>query len=500
MNRSFMHSRKFRYGSVSVALTAAFIAAIILINVVFTALSQKFMWYVDMTSEELYTISEATWAALEDVDDEVKIIFCSDPDTLQATEELRIVYNTALQLQERMPNIKVETVNIIDNRSAVQKYTSMGSSIKTYSVIVESGTEFRVLAVQAFYTFSDTTSTEPWAYSGERKFVSTILSVTQADAPIACITNTHGEGMYDMSLLATIEEAGYKIQSIDLAAEEIPEDCRLLLVFNPQTDFQVKDGVSDVSEIEKIDRFLDGNNSMMVFMDPNTPEAPHFEEYLEEWGIVFNRELVKDSENSVSTNGYSVIGTYTTDEGLGASVHKELRNTRSVAPKTIFIETGHVSYAPGYSTAGVYSSNGIDRTISDIFVSSATAEAYANGKKVSSATELEPYRLMTITNEMRIVDNEAYQSFVVFCPSTKYAISSLLQSNTYGNNDLINALFRAVGKEYVPAEIPRKPFAQLSIEGLATADANTYTAVLVVVPTVIVFGIGLVVIVRRKYA
>ena len=45
MNKSFMHSRKFRYGSVSVALTAAFIAAVVIINVIFTALSNKFMWY-----------------------------------------------------------------------------------------------------------------------------------------------------------------------------------------------------------------------------------------------------------------------------------------------------------------------------------------------------------------------------------------------------------------------------------------------------------------------
>lgn len=139
-----MHSRKFRYGSASVALTCMFIAAVVIINVIFTALSQKFMWYIDMTSEELYTVSDATWAALEDVDKEVKIIFCSDPDTLEGNEYLRIVYHTALQFEERMSNISVETINIINNRSAVQKYTTAGSSIKTYSVIVESGTEFRV--------------------------------------------------------------------------------------------------------------------------------------------------------------------------------------------------------------------------------------------------------------------------------------------------------------------------------------------------------------------
>ncbi|MBQ8397780.1 MAG: GldG family protein [Clostridia bacterium] len=495
-----MHSRKFRYGSVSVVLTCFFIAAVIIFNVIFTALAQKFMWYIDMTSEELYTVSDATWAALEDVDKDVKIIFCSDPDTLEGTEMQRIVYNTALQFEERMPNISVETINIINNRSAVQKYTMAGSSIKTYSVIVESGTEFRVLSVQAFYTFSDTESTEPWAYSGERKFVSTILSVTQADSPIACITNTHGEGFYDYELLQMIGDAGYTMQWIDLTKEEIPEDCRLLVVYNPQTDFQVKDGVSDVSEIEKIDKFLDGNNSMMVFMNPDTPAMPNFEEYLEEWGVVVNRELVRDTENSVATDGYAIIGTYTTGETLGASIHQELRETRAVPPKTIFDNTGHITLADGYSSAGAYYSNGVSREISSIFTSAPTAQAYANGKAVSSATEIEPYNLMTITSETQVINNETFQSYVVVCPSTEYATANLLQSNTYGNGELLYATFRSVGKEKVPSDIKRKPFAQVEIEGLTTADANTYTVVLTVVPAVIAFGVGLYVIIRRKYA
>ncbi|MBR7185500.1 MAG: Gldg family protein [Clostridia bacterium] len=501
MNRSFMHSRKFRYGSVSVALTALFIAAVIIVNVIFTALSTKFMWYIDMTSEELYTVSEATWAALEDVDKDIKIIFCSDPDTLESNEMLRIVYNTALQFEERMPNISVETINIINNPSSVQKYTMAGSTIKTYSVIVESGTEFRVLSVQAFYTYSDTTSETPWAYSGERKFVSTILSVTQAESPIACLTYTHGEKHYDYELLTLINDAGYVIQEIDLTREELPADCRLLVVFNPLTDFQVKDGISDISEIEKIDKFLDNNNAMMVFMNPNTPPLPNFEEYLEEWGVIVNREQVRDTENSVATDGYAIIGTYTDGDTLGASIHKELRTTRVVPPKTIFDNVAHITFADGYDATGYYNSNSVSRQISSVFTSSPTAQAYANGKPVSSATELEPYNLMTITCENQRIDNENFtEAYVVVCPSTEYAKAAMLQSNTYGNADLLYATFRSIGKEKVPADIARKPFAQVEIEGLTTADANTYTVVLTVIPPVVAFGLCLYVIIRRKYA
>ena len=57
MNKvSFLRSRKFRHGSVAVILTAFVIAAVVILNVIFTALSQKYMWYTDMTTEKLYTL------------------------------------------------------------------------------------------------------------------------------------------------------------------------------------------------------------------------------------------------------------------------------------------------------------------------------------------------------------------------------------------------------------------------------------------------------------
>ena len=52
-------SRAFRYGTVSAALSILLIAVIILVNVIFTMLADKYLWYVDMTKAELYTLSQA---------------------------------------------------------------------------------------------------------------------------------------------------------------------------------------------------------------------------------------------------------------------------------------------------------------------------------------------------------------------------------------------------------------------------------------------------------
>lgn len=62
--------RKLRYGGMSLALTALIIAVIVIVNVIFSALAQKFMWYGDLTPELLYTISDNALKIIETGDEE----------------------------------------------------------------------------------------------------------------------------------------------------------------------------------------------------------------------------------------------------------------------------------------------------------------------------------------------------------------------------------------------------------------------------------------------
>ena len=67
-----MNSRKLRYGGVSAILTALIIAVVIIVNVIFTALAQKFMWYADLTPDLMFTVSDECIALLRDGDPKFK--------------------------------------------------------------------------------------------------------------------------------------------------------------------------------------------------------------------------------------------------------------------------------------------------------------------------------------------------------------------------------------------------------------------------------------------
>ncbi len=552
-------SRKLRYGGLSAVLTALIVAVIIIANVIFSTLTQKFLWYVDLTPELLYSLSDEAIELIQNGDDEfdtlspiemvdkvreeklaadpsfdtkslmINIVFCDEPDQLTADASQKYVYHTALELQDKFPDyISVRTEDIVRNPSSVSKYkTNSLSQIYTTSVIIEFGTEFRVRTLRSFYTFSSSDDDEPWAYNGEKAFASSILAVTRAESPIACVVANHGEST-NSDFLQTLVDAGYLVQIIDLSAQEIPEKCRLLVVFDPKQDFLVSDGISEIDEIEKLDKFLDGTNSLITFMSPTTQRLENYESYLEEWGISFDRftdasgqeisHLVMDKSQSLTADGYTFKADYAT-AGAGASLTEDMRS-RPYAQSVIFKNAMSISYSSLFSPAhytpddtstdaeeydyGYYSANGVTRTIHDIFVTTSKAEAYAGGSSpVEVASDTNKIKLMTVSMESRTTQESNYTtideaSYVIACGSTDFASSELLQSGSYGNTDLLLTALRAIGKEPVPVGLTFKPFADYDIDTVTTAEATQYTVVLALVPLLAASVTGIVIIVRRK--
>ena len=182
MNKSFTQSRKFKYGSTATLFTIAFIAIVVVFNVIFTALANKYMWYIDMTGEQVFTLSEEAREIMSDITDPVNIYFASDPDVLMNgsdSQYMRYVYTTALQLEDAFDNVHVECVDVVKKPSFFRDfYNTTNTQIHTDSVVVESNGEVRIFAAEAFFTF-DENKEYVWAYSGEKKLLSGIMQVTQ---------------------------------------------------------------------------------------------------------------------------------------------------------------------------------------------------------------------------------------------------------------------------------------------------------------------------------
>ena len=498
MNRNgFFRTKSFRYGSTATAFTAAFIAVVVVFNIIFTALANRYMWYIDMTNEEVFTLSEATKELLSDVDEEINIYFASEPDVLMQGDTSmysRFVYNTALQLETEFDNIHVICKDIVKNRSFFERFrTNTATQIYTTSVIVESGEEVQVYALQSFFTTEPDDGTV-WAYSGERKFVSAILQLTSAELPIVYFTSEHGESIGDSAaeLFHLFTENGFDVRTINLAKEEIDEDARIVIINNPRFDFIGSEADDESSnEIRKLDRFLDKFGCLMVFADPDHADRlNNLSEFLEEWGVGFTPDtVIRDTEHSISTDGLSVVAKYDTAT-LGSSIYKDLTQNLETLPKTIsrYSMPIQILWEEGGSVSG-------SRDVSSILTTYDTAEAIYDGAVADEGT----FHLLTLSRESRIINNEEYYSFVVVSGSSAFADSKYLLSNAYANSDILTSTMKATGREKVLADIDFKVFDDTTLD-ITTAQANDWTVAMTVVLPVIAAVTGLVIWVRRKHA
>lgn len=567
--------RKLKYGGTSLALTALIIAAVIILNVIFSLLTQRFTWYLDLTPELKFTITEDCYDLIGAEDDDtidtpiemvkkfreenkkynadnnlkpgdkdykdenvkINILFLMEKDALQNDGTMNYVVVNAEELRSKFDGyISTEYKDSTLNPSRFKKYLNTNTdTIASDSVIIECGTEYRIRTIRSFFIFDGPEN--PIAYNGEKAFASSILAVTRAEAPLACYTVNHGEAFPESStgndtpFLKALEDAGYETRALDLAKQEIPEECRILVVFDPKNDFSTgKDGITEVSELSKLDDFLQDRNSLMVFMDPQKTGArlDNFEDFLEEWGLSFRRDandpyVVKDSSSALLGSSSSFVAEYTKDEAPRAWMADMLN--RANPPKVVFSNASAITYAPGYDMKmtkytdadgneisyqyglGNSFGNGKGRVVHDVFLSSPNATAWAGDREVAQATNpdtkaSEPFKLMCVSTETFVETEYAGgledSAFVFLCGSTDFANEKYLSSNVYGNNDFLLTALSMMGREPVPVGLKYKNFANYEIQTIEQNDATAYTVFFTVAPLVVALFAGVFVIVRRK--
>ena len=548
---------------VGAAITVSVIAVVLVINVLFSFLADRFMWQVDSTvtkytsrpevsmytptEEFLKVVRDYAIPMVQEMNAEriasgeepitINVKFCTERDKVYAIEKLRLVQYSALALQKEFPDaVKVEYLNIEKNPSQVQKYKATSSTnIYSHQIIFEFGTEYRVCSYDYFFLKND--AGEQWAYNGEQKIASLLLALTRAESPIAAFITNHGEAMESCeSLRELVHRAGFDVVTLDLSKDEIPADCRLLISYDPKADFLGLGNPAfvegDQSEIDKLDKFLDKAYSFILFVDADTPELPVLEEYMEEWGITVGRAenaegeldnlLIRDQTSKLDKDGYTPLAEYVTAGG-GAAITSDMRSVAYPA-KVVFPNAVAIAMSESYKkthvvpddtngvteayTYGTYYRNGVTRYFHDVFKTSASASLEAFGKQYQVATDLSRFNFMTLSIESRTVMETNYlstqePSYVAVFGSTEFASDTILDSAAYGNADVLTATLRHMGREVMPADLEFKAFKIYEVDTNAyTVDIRSAlgtTALMTLLPILVFTIAGVVVRVRRKF-
>ncbi len=486
-------SKKRRIGALSAGLCALFIGALIALNGIFSVLSNKFVWFVDMTEEAVFTLSDAAKGYITDITKEINIYFAADPDLLMSDYDMRYVYTTACQLQSEFSNIHVFCEDVVKNPEYFKRFQdSKGTEIHSKSVIVESGSESVVSNYKTFFTYNE--NGERWAYSGEYRFISNIMRVTQNETPVAYFTTIHSEDKSE-NLQNLLSDSGFDVREINLREEDIDDDARLVVINNPKFDFLgIEAELESANEIKKLDDFLDGLGGLMVFVDPEYADSlGNLTELLEEWGIKFRTDgKIKDSNHAMSVDGYTIVCEYPSDDNLGDNIYGDLANFDSM-PQAVLrnampIEILWEGKFNGTSTRYVYP-----------MLKSYSSSELIDGR-TGSVMESDAYNVMTISREVRVIDNDHYYSYVLATGTSSVTSDSYFKnSNAFGNSDILRQASQFIGRNGILADIDLKPFDDTTSTA-TTLEARNHTILVTALIPSLIAVCGIVVLIRRRHS
>ena len=530
-------------------ITLLGLVVLLALNLLITKVGEQKTVMVDLTDEGLYTLTDLMkqeCSYIEELEGEVKVTFCSDPDTLLSGQVSRVAYFMALQMEKCFKNFTVETVNVTYNPTAVSQYKSTSmSKILPSDIIVSYGTRYRI--VSASYFWISTSAGELVAFNGEYKLATLIKSVTTVNRPKAYFTIGHGETYYDASnpddpkglkaaaFYDMLSDRGLEALPLDLTTvDKIPDDCVLLVVNNPTSDFKVdSDRLGEfgyVSECEKIDRYITDNQGAVMVAKDYATSLPNLEEFLYEWGFEFSDSLLSDEkshiENSENTATDLVTEYDTNPDSYGYAIYGDFASLSS-APSVVVSNSGYIkcSYGDAESTnePGTYA---VSRNFAPFLYTSDEARAYSKDEHGDyNALEAVGRKCVAAVTSRIEINNYTgeYKYSYVFCANSGDFFSNETMGNTsFANYEVMSAYAENVIRtdEYADAELGHdgkntvnrggKVLSDYSIYNVETKDENrTYMAltqstvtvmtVIIMLIPVAVSALGIAVRVKRKF-
>ncbi len=276
--------KKLLYGTFSTITVLIVIAALVLVNLVV----QKLDIEADLTTEELYTISDKSKETLSNVSEEISIYVLS-----KTGEEDQILEQILSEYTSNCSKITVEYRDPYRYPDFAKEFSENSDTIENDSVIVKCGQKYKVISPDSLYEYTPdyfTGSYELTGLTAESEITNAINYVSMGEAPLIYYVVGHNEFDISETFKAELEKRNYEVQNLNITEKKgVPEDCDILLMTTPAVDYS-KD------EAEYVIEYLSKDGNAMVFIDSNK-EIPNFDRILADYGVKQGNALIFEGDS-----------------------------------------------------------------------------------------------------------------------------------------------------------------------------------------------------------
>ena len=287
------NTRKFKGGAYASTISAVVIAIVVVVNLMFTKLNLT----VDLTADGKYSLTEETITMLSGLEDEITFYYLapsgSGVDMFDKILSQYTKYGKTVKLVQKDPVV---------NPKFASQYTE--ENIEQYSIIVVNETNGR----SRYIPYSDmlieeygidyTTYqyySEVTGLDMEGQLNSAIGYVTSDDLPAVYVASGHGMQDLGTTVASMLEKSNFQVNygdnSLDfLTASEIPEDCDVLFIQTPETDFTSE-------EVAVLKDYMNKGGKVILVASYLNAEHPNLLGFMKEYGLELSGGIILEGSS-----------------------------------------------------------------------------------------------------------------------------------------------------------------------------------------------------------
>jgi ABC-2 type transport system permease protein len=467
-------NRKFKMGGFQTLTMVIVLVVVVVLNLVVGKMSIT----VDLSSDKIYSLTDDTKDMADSLTDDITLYYM-----VQSGNEATVI-EKVLDEYDKLSHVTVEKKDPVVYPNFAKDYTDDDISDNDVIVVNESKdnasrhVSYSDMYVQDvdYSTYSQTNSLD-----AEGQITSAIQGVTSAETKKLYATSGHGETELGTDFSDIVTKSNMTLETLDTSkADEIPEDCDILIANGPKYDFTK-------AEYKIINSYLENGGKAMLFLNYEAESQPYYKKLLSNYGVDVVDGYIVDSEQCMSSSYPTIIkpdikehditedvteGTLFEAVSVGMTTQDSVRSTLTVEP---LLQSSSTSFSRVDTEA-----NSIDKIDSDISgpfnVAVAVTDTYTEKTEgTGNATKLVIYGSYF---------NDYNKTFIT--------------STQFGNRTmLLNSLNWLAGSETSSLAIPTRSLDTETVS-IEQGDMVFWTVFLVVIIPLALLGVGFVIWYRRR--
>ena len=295
--KKLMQTKGVRYGGYASLITLAVVVGVVVINLIVGQLNAQ----ADLTSGNLYTLSDQTKSVLKKLSGQVTI-YALYP---HGSEQREIIEGLD-RYSAASSRVKIEVVDPDQNPGFVKKYDKSGSGIPNGSLIVVGPKDFRVVKQADLFSvdYSNPQNPQVLGMNVEKQVTNALLYVTTGVTPVIYQLTGHRElSLAELGIADSVTQENFTVKTLNLLQQSaVPADASILVIANPTIDLAP-------GEVQAIRSYLEKNGHLFVMQDVGPQALPNLNGLLSYYGVTFQNGFVveEDPNHYVANNNVQLM-------------------------------------------------------------------------------------------------------------------------------------------------------------------------------------------------